>query len=226
MSKLIIDHADIETIRRLYEYFPVKGITTNPTILCQSGRPPYEVLREIRNFIGKEADLHVQVINRTAENMIHEALDIKNELGNNTYVKIPVTLEGLKAIKHLSQTIGNITATAVYSKAQAYLASEAGADYIAPYVNRIDNLAQNGVQTVKSIQDIFTINHKETKILAASFKNVQQVIELIEYGVDSITVAPDIIDTFMKNEIVDMAIETFSQDFSECYGKNASMKIS
>lgn len=226
MSKLIIDNADLKTIQRLYEYYPVKGVTTNPAILCKIRLPPYDILRSIRSFIGKEADLHVQVISQTADKMIREALDIKNELGKNTYVKIPVTLEGLKAIKHLSQTAGNITATAVYSKIQAYLASEAGADYVAPYVNRIDNLAQDGIQTVKAMQDIFTINQKETRILAASFKNVHQVITLVEYGIDSVTASPDIIDAFMKNASVDTAVGAFSREFSDCYGDDVTMSIS
>lgn len=225
MSKLIIDHADLKTIQTLYEYYPVKGVTTNPTILSKTGQPPYEVLKNIRNFIGKDADLHVQVICTTANAMVQEALDIKSELGNNTYVKIPATREGLKAIKHLSQVSGNITATAVYTKMQAYLAGEAGADYIAPYVNRIDNLAQDGVHTVKSIQDIFSINHMDTKILAASFKNVCQVIELVEYGVDSVTVSPDIIEAFMKNASVDAAVDAFTRDFTNCYGNGADMRI-
>lgn len=221
--KLIIDNADIDQIKTLYEYFPISGVTTNPTILTKTGRPAYEVLKEIRAFIGPDADLHAQVISSTAEKMIEEAIYIKQQLGDNTYVKIPVTREGLKAIKSLSKSHGRITATAVYTTMQAYLAGEAGADYVAPYVNRIDNLAQDGVQTVKDIQDIFRNNQMGTKILAASFKNTRQVIELIKYGIDSATAAPDIIEAFIKNDSVDAAVRAFTDDFYNAYGEGCTM---
>lgn len=221
--KLIIDNADIHQIKTIYEYFPISGVTTNPTILTKTGRPAYEVLKEIRAFIGPEADLHAQVISSTAEKMIEEAIYIKQQLGDNTYVKIPVTREGLKAIKSLSKSHGHITATAVYTTMQAYLAGEAGADYVAPYVNRIDNLAQDGVQTVKDIQDIFRNNRMSTKILAASFKNTRQVIELIKYGIDSATAAPDIIEAFIKNDSVAAAVRAFTDDFSNAYGEGCTM---
>lgn len=106
---------------------------------------------------------------------------------------------------------------------QAYLAGEAEADYVAPYVNRIDNLSQDGIQTVKDIQDIFNNNLMNAKILAASFKNVCQVIELIKYGIDSVTVAPDIIETFIKNDSVTAAIDTFITDFEQAYGTCKTM---
>ena len=216
--KLIIDYADIKTIKEMYEYFPISGVTTNPTILTKTGRNPYEVLKEIREFIGKDADLHAQVINTKADDIVKEAQCMKEQLGNNTYVKIPVTREGLKAIKELSSSCGHITATAVYTSMQAYLAGEAGADYVAPYVNRIDNLSQDGIQVVKDIQDIFRCNHMKTKILAASFKNVHQVIELAKYGIDSATVAPDVIEAFIKNDSVSAAVEQFTHDFVSAYG--------
>ena len=100
--KLFVDDAGIENIRRIYEFYPCDGVTTNPSILAKSGRKPYDVLREIREFIGDDAALHVQVISDTADGMLREAKKIVSTLGKNTYVKIPVTKEGLKAIKHLS----------------------------------------------------------------------------------------------------------------------------
>ena len=108
--KLIIDDAHIDKIKQLYEYFPVDGVTTNPSILAKAGRDPYEVLREIRAFLGAEGELHVQVLSPTAEEMVAEAGRIRAALGENTFVKVPVTREGLKAIKLLADAGCNVTA--------------------------------------------------------------------------------------------------------------------
>ena len=101
--KLIIDDATLETIKGLYEYFPVDGVTTNPTILAKEGKNPYEVLMAIREFIGPDAELHVQVVGKNADLIYEEAHMIRKRLGNNTFIKVPVTREGLKAIKVLKK---------------------------------------------------------------------------------------------------------------------------
>lgn len=222
--KFIIDDADIKKIKEIYEYFPVDGVTTNPSILAKSGRQPFDVLKEIREFIGQEAELHVQVIASTAEGMIDDAERILKELGDNTFVKVPVTREGLKAIKILSKRGVKITATAIYTSMQAYLAGKAGADYAAPYVNRIDNLGADGVQTAKDIHDIFKKNNFKTEVLAASFKNSQQVLELCKYGVGASTIACDVIEGLIKNAIVTSAVDVFTADFEKLCGAGKTMK--
>lgn len=222
--KFIIDDADIKKIKEIYEYFPVDGVTTNPSILAKSGRQPFDVLKEIREFIGQEAELHVQVIANTAERMIEDAERILKELGDNTFVKVPVTKEGLKAIKILSKRGVKITATAIYTSMQAYLAGKAGADYAAPYVNRIDNLGADGVQTAKDIHDIFKKNNFKTEVLAASFKNSQQVLELCKYGVGASTIACDVIEGLIKNAIVTSAVDVFTADFEKLCGAGKTMK--
>ncbi|MCI6766447.1 transaldolase family protein [Porcincola intestinalis] len=221
--RLIVDSADTEKIRKMFEYYPVSGVTTNPTILTKSGKKPYEVLREIRGIIGPETDLHVQTLGEDADEIVHEATVIKRMLGEKTFVKIPVTREGIKAIRICAQRFGHITGTAVYSTAQAYLAAEAGADYIAPYVNRIDDLSQNGVEVTKKIQNILGQYAGKTRMLAASFRNVHQVIELAEYGVYSATVDPDIIERMLTNDSVDAAIAKFSADMTSAYGEQMVM---
>jgi len=177
--KLLIDDADVSKIKALYSYYPVDGVTTNPTILAKSGKKPYEVLKEIREFIGENADLHVQVVSRTAEEMVQEA--------------------------------------------QAYLAAKAGADFAAPYVNRIDNLGADGVKTTQIIHDIFKKNHFKTEVLAASFKNAMQVQELCAWGVGGATVSPDILDTFLHHAAVTAAVDTFTADFYNLCGKGKTM---
>ncbi len=221
--KLLIDDANLEKIKKIWDLYPIDGVTTNPSILAKSGKNPYEVLKEIRAFIGNEAELHAQVLSLTAEEMIKEAHKIVEILGKNTYIKVPSIPEGFKAMKALKKEGFNITATAIYTPMQAYLAAKSGADYAAPYVNRIDNLGANGIETAKMIQDIFENNDFKTEILAASFKNSNQVQELCAYGVGASTVAPDVIEGLVKNACVDAAVNDFVKDFEGLCGKGKTM---
>lgn len=216
--KLIIDDAHIDRIKRVYEYYPVDGVTTNPSILAKSKRSPYEVLKEIREFIGEESELHVQVVSKDAEGMIKEAHRIVDVLGKNTFVKIPCVEEGFKAMKALKKEGRNITATAIYTPMQAFLAAKCGAFYAAPYINRIDNMGYNGIQVAKNIHNIFKNNNLSTEVLAASFKNSQQVLELCEYGIGASTVAPDVIEGLVKNQAITDAINDFTKDFEALTG--------
>ncbi len=221
--KLIIDDAHIDQIKKIYEFYPVDGVTTNPSILAKSGRKPYEVLREIREFIGSEAELHVQAVAKTAEGMIEDAHRIIAELGTNTYVKIPAVPEGFKAMKELNKEGILITATAIYTPLQGFLAGKCGASYAAPYINRIDNMGYNGIQVAKQMHDIFKKNNLKTEVLAASFKNSQQVLELCEYGVGASTVAPEVIEGLVKNQAITAAIEDFVKDFETLAGEGKTM---
>ncbi len=222
--KLLIDDADIKKIRKIYEFYAIDGVTTNPSILAKTGRNPYEILKEIRDLLGENAELHVQVVSNTAEDMILEGHKIAEKLGKNTFIKIPTIPEGLKAMRILHSEGYNITATAIYTPLQAYLAAKAGADYAAPYVNRIDNLGTNGIEVTRKIHDIFKNNNLKTEILAASFKNSLQVLELCEYGVGAATVAPDIIEGFINNTTnVSAAVQDFTDDFEKLCGEGKTM---
>lgn len=221
--KLIVDYANLEKIKEMYAYYPVDGVTTNPSILAKENKNPHNVLKQIREFIGNEGELHVQVISTDAKHMIEEAKKIKENLGKNTYIKIPVTKEGLKAIKILSNEKLNITATAIYTQMQGYLAGKAGAKYAAPYVNRIDNLGSNGVKVAKDIHDIYIKNNINTQVLAASFKNSQQVLELAKYGIGAATIAPDVIEGLIKLDAVTCAVDTFKKDFQGVIGAGKTM---
>ncbi len=221
--KLIIDDAHIELIRRVYEFYPVDGVTTNPTILAKSKRNPYEVLKEIRAFIGEGAELHVQAVSKEAAGMVKEAKRIVSELGKNTFVKIPSVPEGFKAMKMLQEEGISVTATAVYTPMQAFLAAKCGASYTAPYINRIDNMGYNGIQVAKNIHDIFRNNQLETEVLAASFKNSQQLLELCEYGIGASTVAPDVIEGLVKNPAITAAVDEFIKDFEGLTGAGKNM---
>ncbi|MBR6712188.1 MAG: fructose-6-phosphate aldolase [Selenomonadaceae bacterium] len=221
--KLIIDDAHIDQIKRIYKFYPVDGVTTNPTILAASGRKPYDVLKEIREFIGADAELHVQVIAKTAEGMVADAHRIQAELGKNTFVKVPAIEEGFRAMRLLKAQGVNITATAIYTPMQAFIAAKAGANYAAPYINRIDNMGYDGVAIAKHIQDIFRNNNLNAKVIAASFKNSQQLLELTEYGIGAATASPDVIFSLVKNDAITSAVNAFIRDFEKLCGEGKTM---
>ncbi|MBR6012411.1 MAG: fructose-6-phosphate aldolase [Selenomonadaceae bacterium] len=222
--KLMIDDAHIEQIKKIYEFYPVDGVTTNPSILYKVGRKPFEVLKEIREFIGENSEMHVQATAETAEGMVEDAKYILEQLGENTFIKIPAIQEGFKAMKILHRENMKFTATAIYTPMQAFLAAKAGASYTAPYVNRLDNLGYDGVQVAKDIHDIFCENDFDTEVLAASFKNSQQILELCKYGVGAATVAPDVIFSLVKNKVVESAVDDFISDFTKLVGEGKTMK--
>ncbi len=221
--KLFIDDADVNEIRRLYDLYPIDGVTTNPTILGRTGRAPIDVLKEIRNIIGAEKTIFVQAIPVEADAIMRDARAIVGLLGKNTIVKIPSIPEGFKAIRRLKEEGIHTCGTVVYTPMQAWLAAKAGADYVAPYVNRIDNMGYDGFRIVQEIQDILTLHKMDTEILAASFKNSQQVLSLCAYGIGAATCAPSIIDGFVKNPAVDGAVNDFILDFEKTAGKGKSM---
>lgn len=222
--KLCIDDADVEKIRHIYEYYPVDGVSTNPSILAKTGRPPFEVLKEIRSIIGEEGELFVQAVSLNAEGMIKEARCIVAALGKTTLVKIPCTPEGFKAMKQLKAEGIRFIGTAVYTPMQGFLATKCGAEYVAPYVNRIDNLGFDGVQISKDIHDaIVNSGYTYGGLLAASFKNSQQVLELVKYGVKAVTVAPEVIEGLVKNPTVDAAVDQFTADFQRLVGEGKTM---
>ena len=223
--ELYIDDANIEAIERLIDLYPIDGVTTNPSILAKAKKDPKEILNEIRKIIGEDRILFVQALPLTAEGMIEDARTIVKKFGNNTIVKIPSIPEGFKAIRELKKEGIRTCGTVVYTPLQAYLAAKAGASYVAPYVNRIDNMGYDGVSVVKKIQNILENNAFDCKILAASFKNSNQVLELCEYGIGAATCAPDVIENFVKNAAIDKAVDDFVKDFEGLTGKHSMKEV-
>ena len=221
--KFCIDDANVDKIRRIYEYYPVDGVSTNPSILAKTGREPYEVLKEIRSIIGEDGELFVQATSKEAEGMVEEARRIVKELGKTTLVKIPCTPEGFKAMKQLKKEGIRFIGTAIYTAMQGFLAAKCGAEYVAPYVNRIDNMGFDGIRVSMEIHDAITVNGLDSGLLAASFKNSQQVLELIKYGVKAVTVSPDVIEGLVKNAAVDAAVDQFTEDFRGLVGEGKTM---
>ena len=152
--EFIIDTVDLEEIKDAVEHMPIVGVTSNPSIVKRTSPENFfDHMRAIRSIIGKERSLHVQVISKDCETIVKEAHRILQEIDDQVYVKVPVSYEGIKAIKLLKAEGIHVTATAVYDLMQAYMALAAGADYIAPYVNRIGNLGSDPMEVVLSWMD-------------------------------------------------------------------------
>lgn len=217
--EILIDSANLDSIRELNTLFPIDGVTTNPTIIVKEKKPFLPLLKEIRNIIGEEKMLFAQVLHEKAEDMLEEGLQLNEEIGGKLYVKIPVTDEGIKAIKFLKTKGIKTLATTIYTPMQAFIAAKAGAEYVAPYVNRIDNLAGNGVQVVTEIVKIFERHHLPCKVLAASFKNTQQVHHVCLEGAHGITAAPDIIKALIAHPSTDLNVNQFKIDWLQYYGE-------
>ena len=217
--KLLLDTANVAGIKEAAGYYPVCGVTTNPSIISREESDFFETLKKIRSIIGEDQMLHAQVTAHKAEGMIEEAKRMKDELGKNFYVKIPATKEGIKAIMELKSREFQVTATAVVSAKQGLIAAMAGADFVAPYVNRIDHHGGDGIKTAADLTKVFREHHLSAKILAASFKNTKQVFDIALSGSYSATVSLQIMEDMLKHPLTDTSLETFDSDWKAAYGE-------
>ena len=216
--ELLLDTANLEAIRKYCDYYNIIGVTTNPSILSREKGPFFETCARIREIIGQEKQLHVQVTGRSCEEMLKEAEVITQRLGKDVYIKVPVIEEGVKAMKLMKARGLRVTATAVVSVQQAFLAGSVGADYVAPYVNRMENLSIDPYEAVARIREIYDNQGITTKILGASFKNTQQVMRTYEMGAEAVTVAPELLTTMCSNAVTDLWVNNFEKDWINLYG--------
>ena len=152
--EFIIDTVDLEEIKEAVAYMPIVGVTSNPSIVKKTSPEDFFThMRAIRDIIGKDRSLHIQVISKDCQSMVKEAHRILEEIDRQVYIKVPVSYEGIKAIKMLKEENIHVTATAVYDLMQAYMALAAGADYIAPYVNRIGNLGADPMELINELSN-------------------------------------------------------------------------
>ncbi len=217
--RLLLDTANLSDIRYFNEYFPIEGVTTNPTILSHEGGDVLQLLSEIRAIIGWDKELHVQVMENTFDGIVEEAIALVGFLGENTFVKIPATDVGLKATKYLSKRGYKITVTAILSEAQGMLAANAGAAYVAPYVSRLDNLCADGVGTVKQIADILSFSGQKTQVLAASFKTAKEVLDVAAAGCHCATVGSSVMKNLLSHTTTDTSIARFYDDWKNAFGE-------
>ena len=214
----IIDSADTKAIRRCIEFFPVAGVTTNPTIISREKADFKALIAEIRSIIGPDRMLHIQTTGDVAEDIVKEAEELKKIAGGDFYIKIPVSAEGLKAISILKGKGIKVTATAIFTQQQAMLAALAGADYVAPYINRLDNIVSDGVHVVEEIVELFKKHNISCKVLAASFKNVEQVHKVAMVGCPAVTINPELFDQLIYHPLTLYAVDAFTADWEMVYG--------
>ncbi len=222
--EFIIDTINLDEIREAVEYLPIVGVTSNPSIVKKvSPKDFYAHMREIREIIGKDRSLHIQVIAKDYEGILAEAKKIHQEVDKQVYIKIPVNMVGLKAIKTLKEKGYKVTATAVYDLMQAYLALAAGADYIAPYVNRMSNLGTDPYDLIDHLSYRIASDDYDCKIVAASFKNNQQIKDAFNAGAQAITAPVDLLKNIFDNPNIEKAVNDFNKDWYSMYGDNKGL---
>ncbi|NWJ50913.1 MAG: fructose-6-phosphate aldolase [Bacteroidetes bacterium] len=209
----LADTADIEEIRDLFNYYPMEGVTTNPTILSAAGKKLSVIVPEIQAIIGNKM-LHIQTISENADEILQEAKLYRDffAFNNNFYVKIPVTREGYKAMRMVKDAGMNVTATAIFTQQQALIAANAGADFLAPYVNRLDNISSHGIDVVSDIVKTLKLHNMNAKVLAASFKNVDQIYRVSMVGCHSVTVSYEVLTSLMNHPMTEKAVSDFERD--------------
>jgi len=211
----MLDTANPEQISQCLPIYPIEGVTTNPSILKEEGNVPLrERLLALRSLCGAARSLHVQLLARDCEGMLREAQAVYDLLGENTYVKIPVTEAGLQTIRVLKREGKLVTATAVYYVSQALLAAAAGADYVAPYCNRMENNDIDFRHTIETTRMLIDRDGYATKIVAASFKNVTQVNDALACGAHAVTVQPALLRATLASPLVSDAVAAFEKDFA------------
>jgi len=214
----ILDTADIEAIRHCNEFYPLAGVTTNPSIIAKENRDFWEIVKDIRNIIGPDKLFFAQTVQTTADKIVEEAKLMNEKSGGEFCVKIPICEEGLKATMELKKLGIKVLMTAIFTPAQALIAAKAGADFVAPYVNRLDNIIGDGCEVVAEIVNQFDLFGMDCKVLAASFKNAEQVHKCASCGCHSVTVSADVLKAVITHPMTDSAIDGFEKDWKAVYG--------
>lgn len=208
--KLFIDTANVEEIRKANEMGVVCGVTTNPSLIAKEGRDFKEVVKEITEIV--DGPISAEVISLEADGMITEALEL-SKIHKNIVIKIPMTPEGLKAVKALSKKGIKTNVTLIFSAGQALLAARAGASYVSPFVGRLDDIGMDGISLISEIAEIFNIHGIETEIIAASIRNQMHVTDAAVAGSDIATVPYKVIMEMTKHPLTDAGIEKFMKDW-------------
>jgi len=209
--KLFLDTADVQQIEERITSGLISGVTTNPTLIKKSGRDPWKVYNDIIE-LGVD-DLSIEVFGDTCNDLISNGMNVNQNYGNVATIKLPCTIEGLKACKHLTRVGIRVNMTLVFSVSQAVLCSLAGATYISPFVGRMDDNSLCGLGLISDISKVFNKHNIKTDILAASIRTVQSVGTAFELGADICTIPPKIFDEMSEHVLTDVGLEQFNRDF-------------
>lgn len=216
--KLFIDTANVDDIRKASEMGVICGVTTNPSLIAKEGRDFNEVIKEITTIVDGPISGEVKATTVDAEGMIKEGREIA-AISDNMVVKIPMTVEGLKAVKVLSAEDIKTNVTLIFSANQALLAARAGATYVSPFLGRLDDINQVGVSLIEDIVTIFSNYDIQTEIIAASIRTPIHVTDCALAGADIATVPYSVIERMTKHPMTDLGIEKFQKDYIAVFGE-------
>ncbi len=210
--KLFIDTANTEEIRQAADWGVICGVTTNPSLIAKEGRDFIEVVREITTIV--DGPISAEVISLDADGMVAEATELCAKINNpNLVIKIPMCAEGLKATKRLSALGIKTNVTLIFSASQALLASRAGATYVSPFVGRLDDIGQTGINLISEISEIFALHGIQTEIIAASIRNAIHVLDAARAGSHIATVPYKVLASMIDHPLTAAGIQRFLKDW-------------
>ena len=215
--RFFIDTANVEDIRKANDMGVICGVTTNPSLIAKEGRDFNEVIKEITSIVDGHISGEVKATTTDAEGMIKEGREIA-AIHPNMVVKIPMTVEGLKATKVLASEGIKTNVTLIFTANQALLAARAGATYVSPFLGRLDDISQPGIDLIETIAEMFSVAGLDTQIIAASVRNPIHVTDCALAGADIATVPYKVIEQMTKHPLTDQGIEKFQADYKAVFG--------
>jgi len=214
--KIFVDSADVEEIKRIVELGFVSGVTTNPTLISKTGREPKEIYYELAQMVEH---VSAEVVSEDVESMVKEAIEYSS-IHPNIVIKLPMTEDGLKALRILKDKGIRVNVTLIFSPSQALLAARAGADFVSPFIGRIDDIGYYGIDLIKQVSQIFTLHDIPTQIIAASIRHPLHFVEAALAGAHIATVPPEVIWKLLKHPLTDIGLEKFLSDWKKSMGVN------
>ena len=209
--QFFIDTADVEKIRELHQTGLVNGVTTNPSLIAKSGRDFFQTLREISSFI--DGPISAEVTATTYHEMIEEGKKLSN-ISNKIVVKLPLTIDGLKATIYFASHHIKTNVTLCFSAGQALIAAKSSATYVSPFVGRLDDIGENGMELIQKIKSIYSnYAHLNTKILVASIRSLEHVIQSALIGADVVTIPPNILEELYEHTLTKKGLDAFLEDW-------------
>jgi len=212
--KIFLDTSDVDVIRQHCETGLIDGVTTNPTLMMQAGRNPVEVIKEISSLFPEDASISAEVVGDTAEEMVSQAKDY-HPINKNITIKVPCSVEGLKACKTLSDKGIPVNVTLIFSPEQAILAAKAGATYVSPFIGRCEDNNIDGIGLLEAINKVYQSKRISTEILSASIRNLNHVSESFKAGADIVTLPPSIFEAMYNHDLTDQGLAQFNKDWEK-----------
>lgn len=220
--KIFLDTANLSAIKMYNDMGLVDGITTNPSLLAKEGADPQKVMEEIVRIV--KGDVSLEVLSVETNGMLEEGRRLR-KYGNNVVVKCPLTPEGLKACKILTSENIPVNVTLCFSVNQAILAAKAGAKYVSPFIGRLDDNGQDGMNLIREMREVFDNYNFSTQILVASVRHPIHVVESAKIGADVVTLPPDVLGKMLKHPLTDVGLKNFLADWEKLKKENPNIKI-